>query len=194
MYINDLIMDGPGLRMGDADNTQPNSVRGLVSRMPSGYFIRRRDMRIVADQKESIYQIPFDMLAADPEQEWIPTPPPFIANCGPADEEPSEPNDSIEQAQRIIFDGEVIGGVCAQASDFYRIDETGPWRFDLYSEFLTTRQDLNLRLFTSEGERIGGSTQRSNHDWIDYMGPALIEVYGFENNSATYRVTLGAQP
>ena len=193
-FINGLIMDGPGLRAGDADNTEPSAVRGLVSRMPSGYFIRRRDMRIVADQKESIYQIDFGGLAADPEQEWVPMPPPFMANGGPADEESGEPNDAIAQATPISMGGEVTGGVCAEGSDFYRIDEAGPWRFDLFSEFLMTREDLNLRLFTTGGERIGGSTQRSNHDWIDYSGPAVIEVYGFENDSATYRVALGPQP
>jgi len=193
-FLNPLLDDGPGLRIGDADNSQPNSVRGLVTRMPSGYFIRRRDMLIVADQEQSIYQIDFGGLAADPEQSWIPMPPPFIANCGPSDEEPSEPNDDIASATVIDYDGEVVGGVCAEGSDFYRVNETGEWRFDLFTEFLMTREDINLRLFTVEGERIGGSTQRSNHDWIDYSGPAIIEVYGFDNDSATYRVTLGPQP
>jgi hypothetical protein len=193
-FINGIISDGPGLRIGDADNTQPNSVRGLVSRMPSGYFIRRRDMRIIADQSQSVFQLDFGGLAADPEQDWIPMPPPFVANCGPADEEALEPNDSIEDAKVIDFDGEVVGGVCAEGSDFYRIEEEGLWRFDLYSEYLTTREDLNLRLFLTNGERIGGSTQRSNHDWIDFAGPAIVEVYGFDNDSATYRVTLGPQP
>jgi len=193
-FIDGLIADGPGMRIGDADNSPANTVRGLVSRMPSGYFIRRRDMRIIADQAESIYQLDFGALAADPEQDWTPTPPPFVANCGPADEEAGEPNDALASATPIAFDGEVTGGVCAEGGDFYRVDETGPWRFDLYTEFLMTREDLNLRLFTLEGERIGGSTQRSNHDWIDYEGPAIVEVYGMDNDSTTYRVTLGPQP
>lgn len=193
-FLNPIIADGPGLRIGDADNTEPNSLRQLVQRMPSGYFIRRRDMRIVADQKESIYQIDFGGLAADPEQSWTPMPPPFVANCGPADEEASEPNDELASAQLITFGGEVMGGVCAAAGDFYRIEEAGPWRFDLYTEFLMHREDLNLRLFTTAGERIGGSSQRSNHDWVDYEGPAIVEVYGHDNDSQTYRVTLGPQP
>ncbi|MCB9595787.1 MAG: thioredoxin family protein [Sandaracinaceae bacterium] len=193
-FINGIIADGPGLRIGDADNTQPSAVRGLVQRMPSGYFIRRRDMVIVADQKQSIYQIDYAGLAADPEQTWTPMPPPFVGNCGPADEEASEPNDDLATAQVITFGGEVTGGVCAEGGDFYRIEEAGPWRFDLFTEFLMTREDLNLNLYTSAGERIGGSTQRSNHDWIDYEGPAVIEVYGMDNDSATYRVTLGPQP
>ncbi|MCA9605469.1 MAG: hypothetical protein KC619_07730 [Myxococcales bacterium] len=193
-FLDPILADGPGLRIGDADNTQPSSLRTLVRQMPSGYFIRRRDMTIVADQSQSIYRIDYGTLAADPEQSWTPMPPPFVGNCGPADEEAGEPNDDLASATPITFDGEVTGGVCAEGGDFYRVDETGPWRFDLYTEFLMNREDLDLRLFTTEGERIGGSSQRSNHDWIDYEGPAYVEVYGQDNDSATYRVTLGPQP
>ncbi len=193
-FLNPIIADGPGLRIGDADNAQPNSLRTLVRQMPSGYFIRRRDMTIVADQSQSIYRIDYGTLAADPEQTWTPMPPPFVGNCGPADEEAGEPNDDLASATPITFDGEVTGGICAEGGDWYRVDEAGPWRFDLYTDFLMHREDLNLRLYTTEGERIGGSSQRSNHDWIDYEGPAYVEVYGQENDSQTYRVTLGPQP
>lgn len=192
MFLNDIIMDGPGLRMGDADNTIAGAVRPLVSRMPSGFFIRRRDMQITADQKESIYNIDWPALAADPEQTWVPTPPPFEANCGPTDEEATEPNDTLEAASPIGDGEEVMGGICAEGPDWYRVDLTTPWRFDLYSDIF--EGDLNLRLYTLEGERIGGSSQRSMHDWIDYDQPAYVEVYGFESASTTYRVTLGPQP
>ncbi len=191
-FINGLIDDGAGLRMGDADNSEPSAVRPLVSQMPSAYFIRRRDMVIVASQEETIYTLDWPGLAADPEQDWVPTPPPFVAECGASDEEASEPNDAIEQAGGIADGEEVMGGVCAEAPDFYRVDLDTPWRFDLYSDIFTG--DLNLRLYTLDGERIGGSTQRSNHDWIDYDAPAYVEVYGFESASGTYRVTLGPQP
>ncbi|MGE0792088.1 MAG: hypothetical protein AB7S26_40825 [Sandaracinaceae bacterium] len=191
-FIYGLIADGPGLRMGDADNTVPSAVRPLVTRMPSGYFIRRRDMQITADQEESIYTLDWPGLTADPDQTWVPTPPPFVANCGPADEEPSEPNDALENASTIADGEEVMGGVCAEGSDWYRVDLSTPWRFDLYSDVFVG--DLNLRLYTIEGERIGGSSQRSMHDWVDYDAPAYVEVYGFESASGTYRVTLGPQP
>ncbi|MBX3270723.1 MAG: hypothetical protein KF729_10700 [Sandaracinaceae bacterium] len=193
-YVNGLIGDGPGLRVGDGDNTEPSALRRLVTRMPSGYFIRRRDMVVGADQKDTIYQLDWGSLAADPEQPWTPMPPPFVARCGPEDEEAGEPNDELARAQPIRFDEEVAGGVCAPGGDFYRIDETGPWRFDLYTQFLADRQNLDLRLYDRSGERIGGSTQRSNHDWVDYEGPAYVEVYGHDGASATYRVTLGPQP
>ena len=84
-----------------------------------------------------------------------------------------------------------MGGICMPGSDFYRVDIAGPWRLDLYTDFFDG--DLNLRLRTLEGDRIGGSSQRSNHDWIDYAGPALVEVYGEQNASTTYRMTLTAR-
>lgn len=188
-FIDGLIMDGPGLRMGDADNTMPSAVRPLVSQMPSAYFIRRRDMRIVADQKDSIYVIDFPGLAADPEQAWVPTPPPFEARCTAADEEPGEPNDDLASASPIAWESEITGGLCARGSDFYFVDRTGPWRFDLYSTVFDG--NLDLRLYDREGSRIGGSSQASNHDWVDYDQPAYVEVFGESN---TYRVTLGPQP
>lgn len=191
-YIDGLIMDGPGLRMGDADNTMPNAVRPLVTQMPSAYFIRRRDMRIVADQRESIYVIDFPALAMDPEQTWTPTPPPFVGNCTMADEEPGEPNDEIATADPIMDGQEIMGGICARGSDFFFVDQTGPWRFDLYSTLFDG--NLDLRLWDTSGSRIGGSTQRSNHDWIDYDQPAYVEVFGADGASNTYRVTLGPQP
>ena len=190
-FIDGLIGAGPGLRVGDADNDPANAVRPLVSRMPSGYFIRRSDMRIVADQEESLYVVDFGALAGDPEGEWTPTPPPFEANCGPADEEALEPNDSFETAGAMPVDTVVSGGVCARAGDFYAIDMAGPWRFDLYSSIF--EGDLNLRLYDRNGERIGGSTQRSNHDWVDYEGPAVVEVYGHDRASAVYTVELHAR-
>jgi hypothetical protein len=188
-FVDGLIMDGPGLRMGDADNTIPSAVRPLVSQMPSAYFIRRRDMRIVADQKDSIYVIDFPGLAADPEQTWTPTPPPFEARCTAADEEPGEPNDTREDASPIAWEEEIAGGLCAEGSDFYFVDRTGPWRFSLYSTVFDG--NLDLRLYDRAGSRIGGSTQASNHDWVDYDEPAYVEVYGESN---TYRVTLVAPP
>lgn len=191
-FIDGLIMDGPGLRMGDADNTMTSAVRNLVTQFPSAYFIRRRDMQITADQSRSIYTIDWPTVAADPEAPWMPTEPPFVASCGMADEESGEPNDSFETARTITPDGvEVMGGICADPpSDFYRIDVAGAWRFDLYTNVF--EGDINLRLWSDTRERIGGSDQRSNHDWIDYMGPAWVEVYGHQRASNVYRVTLTA--
>jgi hypothetical protein len=170
----------------------PNTVRTLVSQFPSAYFIRRRDMQITADQSRSIYTIDWPALAQNPEGTWTPHEPPFAANCAPADEEMGEPNDSIAMARTIMpGDGEISGGICADPpNDFYRVDLAGPWRFDLFTDFILNRQNLDLRLWTLEGERIGGSDQRSNHDWVDYHDSAVVEVYGDHSASDTYRVSL----
>jgi len=189
-YLTALIADGWGMRMGDADNTEPGAVRSKVSQMPSAYFVRRRDMEIVADQSASIYTIDFGALAADPEGGWTPVLPPFEAHCGPADEEPLEPNDMLESAP-VLAPGEIMGGICTDAPDFYRVDIAGPWRFDLYLDNFAG--DLNLRLYDDSLERIGGSTQRANHDWIEWMGPGYVEVYGEDRASNVYRVTLTAR-
>jgi hypothetical protein len=188
MFVDAIIgAEALGIRAGDADNAEPNAVRSAVVQMPSGYFIRKSDMRVIADQAESIYVIDYGALAGSPDGEWEPVRPPFVANCTAADEEPYEPNDSIEAAA-AIGEGEFMGGVCAEASDFYAIDIAGPWRFDLYLD--TFEGDLNLRLWVG-GERIGGSTQRANHDWVDYAGPAVVEVYGEDGASNVYMVALG---
>lgn len=186
-----------GVRIGDGDNVGEESVRNGVSSFPSAYFVRRRDMHIVADQSASVYTIDFGSLAADPEQTWTPQLPRFTANCDPATEEESlEPNDSFDQAGVIEPGTEISGGVCMPGSDYYHVTLAGPWRFDLYQSLFTMPDpdlhDVNLRLWSEDGERIGGSNVRGNHDWIDYEGPAYVEVYGERNASGTYRVSVTA--
>jgi hypothetical protein len=191
-FIDGLIMDGPGYRIGDADNTMPNTVRGLVSQFPSAYFVRRRDMSIVADQAASIYVIDFGALSANPDGAWEPVRPPFMADCTTADEEPGEPNDTRETAMALPADTEIMGGICADGPDWYRVDLEGAWRFDLYLD--NFMGDLNLNLYNDAGERIGGSNQRANHDWVDFEGPAWVEVYGQDRASNVYRVSVSPRP
>jgi hypothetical protein len=184
-----------GLRAGDADNLTDLSVRSMVSSFPSAYFVRRRDMRIVADQSASIYQIDFGALAADPEQTWTPALPAFEPRCDPStDEESGEPNDSVDAATAIAPGTEISGGVCMPGSDYYHVTLAGPWRFDLYQSLFTMPDpdlhNVDLRLWGEDGERIGGSNVRGNHDWVDYEGPAYVEVYGARNASGTYRVSV----
>lgn len=185
--------DALGVRAGDADNTMPDTIRPQVTRMPSAYFIRKRDMVITADQAQSQYFIDWPALAADPEGTWTPALPPFVSNCDPSAEESLEPNDSQSQAA-LIEPGEVEGGICMAGTDFYRVNLPGAWRFSMYTNFfMYDNGNLDLRLYSVDGERIGGSTQRANHDWIDYEGPALVEIYGDQNASNTYRVELIAR-
>jgi hypothetical protein len=187
-FIDGLIMDGPGYRIGDADNSMPNTVRTLVTQFPSAYFVRRSDMNIVADQAASTVVIDFESLSSNPDGGWEPVLPPFVSDCTEADEEPGEPNDVRESAMALAADVEIEGGICADGPDFYRVDIEGPWRFDLYLD--NFMGDLNLNLYNDAGERIGGSNQRANHDWIDFEGPAWVEVYGEDRASNVYRVSV----
>ncbi|MEM1418808.1 MAG: hypothetical protein AAGH15_28190 [Myxococcota bacterium] len=184
-----------GLRIGEADRTSEVGIRNAVRQFPSAYFIRRRDMQIVADQAASPFTLDFRGLAADPEQEWVPFTPPFMAQCGPADEEPSEPNDTFETATPLGPEAEIEGGVCADGPDFYFVDRPGEWRFDLYQRLFPPMEgvdsralDLDIRLWSTDGERIGGSNQFANNDFVRWAGPAYVEVYGEGGRSGTYRV------
>lgn len=186
-----------GLRIGDAGNLG-QSVRDAVRQFPSAYFVRRRDMRIVADQSESAYVIDFMSLATDPEQTWTPVEPPFQNRCMPGDEEASEPNDDFARAVEIAIGAAPLGGgICAAGSDFYHVSEAGPWRFDLRQSLFTTPEpaahNVDLRLYTEAMERIGGSNTIGNHDWVDYEGPAYVEVYAAHGASGAYDVSLAAR-
>jgi thiol-disulfide isomerase/thioredoxin len=198
-YIDDCIAPDEfegNLRIGDSENLGEDDelLRPKVTTFPSAYFVRRRDMRITADQGATTFVIDFGSLAADPEQEWMPVLPPFEAHCGPGDEEAGEPNDDFGQAGLIEPGVEITGGVCTEASDFYQVTLDGPWRFDLYQDLFTMPDpelyDVNLRLWGPDMSRIGGSNVRGNHDWVDWMGPAFVEVYGEQRASGTYRVSL----
>lgn len=187
-----------GIRIGDADNVGEEYVRSMVSSFPSAYFVRRRDMRIVADQSASVYTLDFGALAGNPEQTWTPALPRFEPRCDPAtEEEAGEPNDSFGEATAIAPGVEVSGGVCMPGSDYYHVTIAGPWRFDLYQSLFTMpdpdAHNVNLRLWSESMERIGGSNVRGNHDWVDWEGPAYVEVYGEQNASGTYRVSVTAR-
>jgi hypothetical protein len=197
MFIDGVVMPdsfAAGIRVGDGDAIG-EGVRGRVREFPSVYVVRRRDMRIIADQSESMYQIDFGPLVANPEAPWTPTGSTFEAHCGPAEEEPGEPNDTIATATAISPGAETMGGVCTSlGGDFYRVDIAGPWRFDLYQSLFTTPEpvthNVDLRLWNDALERIGGSNVVGNHDWIDWQGPAFVEVYGPRSASGTYRVSV----
>ena len=186
-----------GLRIGNADYVGL-SVRDMVREFPSVYFVRRRDMHIVADQAESTIVIDWASLAANPEQTWTPASPTFMSHCGPADEEASEPNDDFAHAMPVVAGASpATGGICTAASDFYHVDLAGPWRFNLYQSLFTTPDppayNVDLRLWTEGMERVGGSNAVGNHDWVDYEGPAYVEVYGPRSASGIYRVELTAR-
>ncbi|MEE2786347.1 MAG: Ig-like domain-containing protein [Myxococcota bacterium] len=99
-HLRVLIGDGPGIRVGDADTflmdengqrrAAPSFVQeqSLLEAFPSVWVVRRRDMRLIADQNRSNFYLPLALIAADPERDWsAPPPPPFRSNCEEGEEE-----------------------------------------------------------------------------------------------------------
>lgn len=185
-----------GLRIGDFESVDENLIRYRVSAFPSAYFVRRRDMRIVADQGSTQFQLDLVSLSSNPEQSWAPSMREFESNCTAADEEPGEPNDTIDQATPLAPGAEVSGGVCAPAPDYWAVDVEGPWRLDLFQSLTVLEdpdaQNVDLRLYDAAGDRVGGSNVRGNNDFVEFEGPAFVEAYGVQNASGVYRVLLTA--
>ncbi|MCB9523652.1 MAG: Ig-like domain-containing protein [Myxococcales bacterium] len=184
------------VRVGDQSSTPgsnfvTSAARNIISGYPTTMIVRRSDMRIIAVNQ------PIMPVVSDPEADWTePFIPPFTANCGPAQEEPGEPNDTPEQATPIAA-GEFNGGICTPAPDFFQVDIDGPWRLTL--NFTHSRGDLDVFVWdvTTEGplQQNGqpvGSANIANQEQFEFAGPALVQVAGYQNASAEYRLTLEA--
>lgn len=183
-----------GLRIGDFESVDENLIRYRVSAFPSAYFVRRRDMRIVADQGSTQFQLDLVSLSADPEQNWSPSMREFEPNCTAADEEPGEPNDSIEDATPLEAGVELSGGICAPGSDFFAVDAEGVWRLEMFQSLTMLEnpdaQNVDLRLYDADRNRVGGSNVRGNQDFVEWEGPGYVEAHGVQNSSGTYRMML----
>jgi hypothetical protein len=93
-HIRGLIDAGPGIRVGDADTylmaengsrmAAPEFIQDqmLLEAFPSVWVVRKRDMRLIADQNRSNFYLPLSLIVADPDIDWSdPPPPPFRSNC-----------------------------------------------------------------------------------------------------------------
>lgn len=190
-FINNLIGSGRGIRIGDADNSTPSGVDSQVGAVPAGFFIRKSDMMIIAESDAGLGRLPYEMLSGDPDYDWIGdiggtvTP-----NCGPADEEPGEPNDTPAEATRVTAGMTVSGGICDGNSDHYRIEHTGDWRFNL--TFSHAVGDLDMYIVNEDGSRGLGSATIDDNESINWNGPATIVVFGNGASTAPYTAELVA--
>lgn len=200
-YISNLVGTQHGVRVGDGD-TRPAARTlynaPLLQAFPSAFVVRTRDMRILADQASSNTMLPYVRMAQDPDGDWSnPSAPPFVARCGPADEEPSEPNDAPAQAA-LIGAGSFDAGICTPEPDYYRIDLQGSWQLTL--EFSHAVGDLDVYVWdearnqalTVNGRKVG-SDSATDDEQFSHAGPALVRVEGYQRASAPYRLTLTAQ-
>ena len=192
---------GIGIRVGDADSNPPrffnNSPAIMV--LPSAFVVRRRDMRIIADQSRSSHVLPYAEIGRDPEADWSnPAPPPPRGNCDESDEEVYEPNDVWAQAA-VLEPGSFEGGICNREPDFYRINLAGRWRLTL--EFSHAVGDLNVYVWNvvhdepllSGATRVGSDTTTDDESF-EHGGQATVGVVGYQGASAPYRLTLEALP
>ncbi len=201
-HISRYAPNGTGIRAGDADNTTPNAVltSPLIEYFPTAFVIRRSDMQVIADARDSEYYLPLVEIAMDPTADWsspgAPTiTPEFPSNCGEESEEIYEPNDTPDNPAEI-GPGTFDGGVCNSAPDYYSVDVEGPW--EVLMEFSHATGDLDIYVWDDEtgrpmvgddGRSIGGESIDDDESF-QYEGPATLFIYGYNNGTAPYTLTI----
>ena len=198
-HITRHIGEEVGYRVGDADS-KPGSGNyftnaGLVSSYPTVAIIRRRDMRVIADNSTDAGALDLVQVALDPERDWtVPVVPEVRDNCA-GQEEDGEPNNEPEQKGNIE-PGSLVGGICDAEPDYFQINVTGAWRLEL--AFDNSVGDLDMVLWDAENQEalrgsdglvLGAYTTEST-EVFEYVGTALLRVYGFNYASAPYTLTL----
>ena len=171
----------------------------LITHQPSAFVVRRSDMVVLATQtKRMTEHLPYVEMAQDPNADWRNPGPATIrpiipSNCEDGDDEVYEPNDSPDQAA-TIGEGAFDGGICGRRGDFYNIDLAGAWRLDLL--FSHAVGDLDIALFNDRGimrDRMGGPlgpASSDDNEVLEWRGPAIIYIYGYEGATAPYRLEL----
>jgi len=175
-YLNEYIGEnGPGIRLGDGDNTNGSGVADGGGPIPTAWFVRRSDMRIVAYQREHGSRLPMAELSADPDGDWSDT---FggapSTNCSDGDEEASEPNDRPTDAAPLMAGAATMGGICNTASDYYRVEVAGDWTAELTFDHATA--DLDLVVHTDTGMVASMSDGETDTEMVSHSGPAYVEV------------------
>ena len=204
-HVGRYTPNGSGFRAGDGDNTQPDGVyeSGLIEYFPTSFVIRRSDMTLIADQRDTSYYLPLVEIAQDPNADWSAPPQPGIVpdlptNCGEEDEESSEPNNSAGEAGALTAGETMQGGVCDSQADYFSIDIEGAWTVNL--EFQTGTGDLDVYVWDVEaqapmqgedGSAIGAEST-TDDETFSHAGPATIMVYGFRGATAPYTLTVTA--
>ncbi len=184
--VDRAIGRGRGLRVGEASNATPNAIGRQTHSVPSGYFVRRSDMRILAGEEELGTTPPWDEMAAAPEMDWL-----SILRGGgsgtPCTEETNEPNDS-SAAAAAIAPGTLRGGICGADDDWFRVSVAGAWRVDL--AFRHRDGDLDLFVTDASGRVLTSSEGAADGESVSGTGPAYLRVIGYGGARAPYTLTL----
>ncbi|MCB9546869.1 MAG: hypothetical protein H6706_13580 [Myxococcales bacterium] len=196
-FLDRLIGNAPGLRVGGGSSrpsVQLLARSNIVQAYPAAFVVRRRDMRVIAELRSAPGGMPIDQIAANPDRDWgagADAPP----RCGPADEEPQEPNNSAAQAGALAAGQSVSGGVCGADMDFYRVNHAGSWTLDL--RFRHADGDLDVYVWDTarnaplqNGNQRVGSDSNTDNESFSYQGPATIAVVGYRGATARYTLAL----
>lgn len=187
--------------VGDGDANPANYFHNLgeVTAFPSAYVIRLSDMKVVANPENANGSyLNFVEIARNPDAGSWPAPEiPFTNNCGPDDEEATEPNDDVAGADASpITAGSYTGGICAAGPDIYKIDIAGSWTMTLTYDQNVGDIDMFV-LDPASGNPMKDdagndivSQDTTGTETLTYTGPAYMAVYGYGGASAPYSFTL----
>ena len=184
--------------VGDAAANPANYFHtlGEVTAFPSAYVVRLSDMKVVANPENAGGSyLNFVEIARDPNAgSWDPPTVPFTNNCGPNDEELTEPNDDAATATPVGI-GSFTGGICSAAPDIYSITEAGAWTMTLtYDQSLG---DIDMFVLDVANDRpvkddAGAdliSQETTGTESLSFTGPAYVAVYGYSSASAPNEFT-----
>ncbi|MCB9507464.1 MAG: hypothetical protein H6697_07330 [Myxococcales bacterium] len=201
-HISRHAPNGSGLRIGDGDASPAMQVATspTIQFVPTSFVVRRSDMTVITDQRASEYNLPFVEIAEHPELDWsqpgAPTVRPDVPTaCGDEDEEVYEPNNRVDDAKTITF-GQFDGGICDTSPDFFRVEEEGRW--SLYLGFDSDVGDLDVYIWDTDKQRPLqdadgndiGSYSTTDDEYLEYAGPALVYVVGYDLATAPYTLLL----
>ena len=185
--------------VGDGDANPANYLHtlGEVTAFPSAYVVRLRDMQVIANPENAGGSyLNFVEIARDPDAgSWGPPTVPFTDNCGPGDDELTEPNDDAATATSVGI-GSFTGGICSAAPDIYSITEAGAWTMTLTYDQSVGDIDMfvldvpNDRPVKDDAGNDLISQETTGTESLSYTGPAYVAVYGYSSASAPYEFTI----
>ncbi len=188
-----------GYRVGDgATRPLPRALYNSpdVQSFPGAFVVRRSDMRIIADQASADFSLDYPALARE-NGDGGPVNPDGPDPVGPAPgvcgEEVSEPNDDAGSASPMPRP-EIVGGICGDDADFYRVEHPGFWSLRL--DFRHADGDLDVFVWDTlrdapavalDGQQIG-SDSASDGEAFDHFGPSVVMIYGYDGARSPYRL------
>ena len=192
-HLTRILGSTEGYFVGD-NETKPVqrffNVSSAVTSFPDAFVIRKSDMTIITQQdpNRGTGQLPYVAIAQDPTQDWAEIPlPPFVSNCEPGEEEPSEPNDTYGEAAPLSM-GTTMGGICAEGPDIYKVETAGSWTMRI--DFSHAESDLDLFQIDEADQIIQKSDSTDDFEILSGSGPAYFAIMSFNRASTTYMITL----